>query len=489
MDKIFFLIDTNIVIKLEDDQIVNKAFAKFHSLCNENFVVICIHPLSKKDIQNDKDEKRKEKTLSKIEKYKIIENIPIADESTLKNLFGKIKSCRDKIDCQLLYALKKHAVSFLVTEDNGIHQRAKKTSLKNKVLTVNQAINVLERLFPQKIKIALPNIQYRSLYNLNINDEIFNSLREDYPDFQLWLEKCAERQEEAWIVKNLSSNKIESICIHKEANEEDYADYNLPKKSLKLATFKVDEHYRGKKLGELMLKQAFLYAIKNNFKSCWMTVFPKHKVLIDFIKDFGFYKIGTTDKKTKKKELVFQKTFIKPNDYTLKGLDYHIKYFPFYDDRDNIKKYIIPIEKKYYEILFPEQKSQRSFPGIEEEVPGNTIKKVYLCHASIKKLKRGDLLFFYVSSPIQSIVSIGIVESIFRSTKLSEVVSYIGKRSVYPFSEIKEMMEKELLVIEFRFVKHLNKVTLSQLKKQEIIKGPPQSIQKLENYKEFKQIC
>ena len=492
MDKTFFLIDTNIVIKLEDDRIIEDAFTKFYRLCKENSVVACIHPLSEKDIQNDGDEQRKEKTLSKIKKYTVIKDPPIAEETDLKDSFGAINSPNDKIDCQLLYALQRHAVSFLVTEDNGIHQRAKKLSLKNKVLTINQSINVLERLFPQEIKIALPNIKYRRLYNLETDDKIFNSLKEDYPKFQEWLKRCAEEQVEAWIVKTSNSNKIESICIHKEANEKDYVEYHLPKRSLKLATFKVDECHRGKKLGELMLKQAFLYAIENNFKACWITVFPKHKDLIDFIKDFGFSEIGTTnliDKETGKKEMVFQKIFVKPDNYDLEGLDYHIKYFPFYDDREDIRKYIIPIKKDYYETLFPEKKIQQSFPGMEREIPGNTIKKVYLCHASIRRLKRGDLLFFYISSPLQSIASIGIVESTFCSTELSKVISYIGKRSVYSFLEIKKMIEKELLVIEFRFVKHLNQgVTLSQLEKQKMIEGPPQSIQELKNYKKFKQI-
>ena len=98
-------------------------------------------------------------------------------------------------------------------------------------------------------------------------------------------------------------------------------------------------------------------------------------------------------------------------------------------------------------------------------------------------------MFFYVSSPVQSIRSIGIVESTFRSTQLNEVVSYIGKRSVYSFEEIKEMTEKNVLVIEFRFVKHLNpEVTFQQLKRMSIINGPPQSIQKLNNYIQFKSL-
>ena len=245
--------------------------------------------------------------------------------------------------------------------------------------------------------------------------------------------------------------------------------------------------YRGKKLGELILKQAFLYSVENNFKSCWMTVFPKHEVLIDFIKDFGFKKIGETERKnieTNDPELVFQKDFMKPERSDLKGLEYHIKHYPFYDDKKEI--YIIPIQEQYYHILFPEQKPQ--MPLIREsEIPGNTIKKVYLCHASTKKLQCGDLIFFYVSSPVQAVTSIGIIENAFRSDQLSKIISRIGKRSVYSFKEIEKMAQKEVLVIEFRFIKHLKKeIPLKELKNKNIITDVPQSIQGLRNYEILK---
>ena len=503
MDKIFFLIDTNIVIQLEDNQIVNNAFAKFYNLCNKNSAVIYIHPLSKKEIQKDKDENRKKSILSKIDKYTLLVNPPSADEQQLKKLFGKINKTNDEIDCQLLYALFKNSVAFLVTEDIRIHQRAKKVDLKNKVFTVNQANNMLERLFPPPNEIILPTINNPYIYNINDKDQIFDSLKDEYTDFAKWFKKCSQEQEKAWTVcPPLDNTPLEAICIYKEAKEEDYIKYKLPKKSLKLATFKVAESHRGKKLGELMLKQAFLYAVKNKFKSCWMTAFPKYKVLIDFIKDFGFVEIGHTDRKDKKMketELVFQKVFVKPKNYPLSGLDFHIKYSPLYDDRKKIGKYIIPIQEKYYEILFPEynapdfEEYQIPFAGLDlpsrTGTPGRTIKKVYLCHSPIKQLKTGDLLFFYVSDPIQAIRSIGVVESVFRSDELLKVVSHIGKRSVYSFLEIEKMIKNKVLVIEFRFIKHLKRdITLKELKDKRIIKAHPQSIQNLTNYKMLKNI-
>ena len=489
MDKLYFLIDTNIFIQIEDQAIIKDSFNKFHRLCIENSAVILIHSLSREEIRKDKNSERKKAILSKIDKYTKLKNPPLADEQEISHLFGLVEKENDKTDCQFLYALYKHAVSFLVTEDIGIHKKAQKISLKQKVLTVNQANNMLERLFPKQNDFSFPTIQNLHLYNINFEDNIFDNLKEDYSSFQTWWEKCSTEQVQAWIVQSL--NKLESICIYKEAKEEDYTNYNLPKKSLKLATFKVDESHRGKKLGELMLKQAFFYAIQNNFKACWITVFPKHKVLIDFIKDFGFEKVGKTnlkDKKTNEPELIFQKSFFKTKNCKLKSLNFHIKYFPVYDDSNNIGKHLIPIQEKYHNILFPEKKEQLSLFHTQE-IQGNTIKKVYLCHASTTQLKSGDLLFFYVSSPIQAISSIGIIESVFRSNELFKVVSHIGKRSVYSFSEIEEMTKQKVLVIEFRFIKHLTKnIKLQELKKKKIITAHPQSIQILKNYEKFKNI-
>ena len=204
------------------------------------------------------------------------------------------------------------------------------------------------------------------------------------------------------------------------------------------------------------------------------------------MKEIG--KTDLKDKNTQESELVFQKNFFKPKKSRLKELDFHIKYSPLYDDGNHIGKYIIPIQEKYYKILFPEKKKQLSFFS-SEEIPGNTIKKVYLCHAPTKQLKSSDLLFFYVSSPIQAITSIGIVESVFRSNELFKVVSHIGKRSVYSFSEIKKMTKQKVLVIGFRFIKHLEEeINLKKLKDKNILKAPPQSIQNLKNYKYLKEL-
>ena len=69
------------------------------------------------------------------------------------------------------------------------------------------------------------------------------------------------------------------------------------------------------------------------------------------------------------------------------------------------------------------------------------------------------------------------------------IFRFSGSYSHHPFSEIEKMTKRIVLVIEFRFIKHLMKgITLQKLKKEKIIKAPPQSIQNLKNYENLKQI-
>ena len=63
------LIDTNILIHLEDNKIVDDDFYKFYQLAVSNNCQILYHPDCIKDISKDKDFIRKEILKSKLKKY------------------------------------------------------------------------------------------------------------------------------------------------------------------------------------------------------------------------------------------------------------------------------------------------------------------------------------------------------------------------------------------------------------------------------------
>lgn len=185
----------------------------------------------------------------------------------------------------------------------------------------------------------------------------------------------------------------------------------------------------------------------------------------------------------KGEELVFFKPMNPPKDLLpMNPLDFHIRYSPHYYDDENIKKFVIPIQNKFHDSLFPEMAQQLSLGGISltSVIPGNTIRKVYLSHANIKDLPPGSLIFFYRSSPAQHITTIGIVESADRLTDVESLAAAIGKRSVYSNEEVKMMIGKEVLVINFRLACHREAgVHFSALSKAGILNGPPQTIMEL----------
>ena len=152
--------------------------------------------------------------------------------------------------------------------------------------------------------------------------------------------------------------------------------------------------------------------------------------------------------------------------------------------RAGANKYIIPIQPRYHEDLFPDLSSMKGSLFEKDQslysCQGNTIKKAYLCHAKTKSIKRGDIIFFYRSRDRKSIQCMGIVEDAFFSDNVNDVFAMIAKRTVYNYEELQSIMNRKTLVILFRYIVCQNEVSSKRLR--EIgIKGNIQSIRQIDN--------
>jgi hypothetical protein len=94
---------------------------------------ICYHHAQIEDLMRDKDEQRKTAQLSRIKQYAPLQKPPIPTVADLITLGWKQNSEHDKVDNILLFSVKRSAVSFLVTEDRGIHKKAAKAGLSDRV--------------------------------------------------------------------------------------------------------------------------------------------------------------------------------------------------------------------------------------------------------------------------------------------------------------------------------------------------------------------
>jgi len=496
------LIDTNILIGLEDNKEIDTRLSSLFQKCQSHNVQVFIHEASRTDIERDKNNPRKAIILSKIAKFPELKDIPIPDKSSLESIYGEIKKPNDYVDVVLLHTLHEvGAIDFLVTQDRGIHKRAAQLNITNRVFTVEDALVWLRDKY-DRTPVPLPFVEEKQCHQINRKDDIFTSLQNDYAGFNDWFNNsCVRSHRHCWTIN--FDNKIAGLVIRKDESFDALLRtvptarelfHKTPDKILKICTFKINEKFRGEKFGEQLLKQTLWWSHKNNYELVYLTVFPKHKSLVDLLFQYGFENIGRA-----KGELYLAKSFVpgilstEPQSETLA---YHRQYYPTFISDETVRKFLIPIHADYYAELFPENVNKRiaglfdavgGSPG--SRIPGNTIRKVYVCNAKINTIRLGDiLLFFHLknsnSLDSQCLVTLGIVDGFNITNKNDELLRLTAKRSVFNQEELEKFTAnntKKVKIINFLIAGHITP-PIPYSKMENIgIKGPYQSIRRIDH--------
>lgn len=447
------LIDTNIIINLEANKIIEESFTNFIQLAYQFNCDVFYHKDCEKDILRDKDIERQKITLSKLKKYTSFPNAAAPTVEFIK-IVGE-KKINDQIDNKQLYQAYLKYTDLFVTEDNGIHKKAKKVGCTN-VINILEALEFLKELFVFRIP-KHPVLEHLSLRNIlpELKSEFFNSLRANYQGFDDWFIKSAQKNRQCYQFK--SDSKIGAILIYKEENATEHRIKNLHENVLKMCTFKVAETAFGNKLGELFLSKMFALCIEKKLKFLYLTVFEGQHQLIELLEGFGFNKEKFTNSEGKE-ELRLIKCLDKAN--LELGTEINSKTnHPFYDDGPEIEKYVIPIQDRFYRTLFKDgnYRQDQLFDNTVNEIQGNTITKAYICASSRKRMQKGAILLFYASGTHQLIEPLGILESIQRVSDFKELKLFVNKRTVFTDLDLERMLDerKELTVVLFRHVYYL----------------------------------
>jgi len=475
-----FLLDTNILIPLEDSNIpLPPGLADFVRLAQEHGHPLVFHPASEEDINRDRDEDRRRRTRDRLSQYTrldCVQDCPWNTSSTNEN---------DACDNEILYALECDAAHYLVTEDREIHKKAVSRNIGIRVFGIQAAEDFLRRLY-EPTSVQLPNIKDVPLHSLThlLSDEFFDSLREDY-DFDPWFRRNAGDGRRAWVYWS-SPEKLGALCIYARKENDDITGRGniLPGSSLKLCTFKVGEGCRGRKVGELFLKAAFRYATENRLENIYIHGnSDKQNILFDLLSDFGFTEYGRYDD-----DVVFVKNHpvIAPDDSSidLSAFEYFRKYFPHFRHDSGVRKFIIPIRPEYHRILFSDYASPVDPPQLtlfdSTNTASNAIKQAYLCHAKLGQISPGDIILFYRSTDEKAITNLGIVEQYETLEDANEIVDRVRRRTVYSMSEIKSMAIKPTKVMLFRLVKHFtHPPSFDWLKQNRVVNGNIQTIREI----------
>lgn len=483
------LFDTNILILRENNHVIPDNLAKMMELLNGLSCTCHIHPLSKNEIKKDGNNERRNVNLSKLSAYSELASCPdyLKDESFIQAI-EEPKNENDIVDNQLLYCVYKNAVDYLITEDQAILNKADILGLEQ-VMSINEAIVSFEQFYPKTDINLLPSFIIDKGYNFDLNDEIFTTLKRDYPEFSSywWPKKVAKRDVYAY---KSYDGKINAILVLKiEENENiDCVPTLKTNKILKICLFKVAEHAQGLRLGERLIRMAIDYAIANEVEEIYLTHFKEKKdSLIYLIEKFGFFKYGENSRG----EEIFIKQIIKKDDKIDDILEINKMYYPSFYSGDKVKKHIVPIYPQFHKKLFPDHNintRQRSLFDLTSS-EGNSIKKAYICNSNTGKIAPGDILLFYRTNDNMSITTLGTVESVhFKLKSPEEIFKLIAKRTVFSFEEVKSICNSDVLVILFNQNFHLiHDVSYKTLCQTGVVSGPIQTITEIsdKNYRDI----
>lgn len=282
------------------------------------------------------------------------------------------------------------------------------------------------------------NIIRRPFGKISLQDSFFQSLRDDYQEFDEWFQKKSAQGAYAF-VQYENSKLIGFLYLKIEENEVTDVEPNIcADRILKIGTFKIEAH--GTKMGEQFIKVIVDYAISENVDVCYLTIFEKHQSLIDLVCRFGFEPYGEKGKGIQKENVYLKQMKRITGDIS--------KDFP-YINIDLAKKYLLSIYPKYHSIMFPDSILTTENKDIITDVSyTNSIHKIYVCTMKqVEDLKYGDIVVLYRTSEEGKVAeysavatSVCVVENVKKQDEFisfEDFYNYASKYSVFDKRELR----------------------------------------------------
>lgn len=295
--------------------------------------------------------------------------------------------------------------------------------------------------------------KWRYLSELDINDSFFDSLKTDYPEFEEWYSKKANEGKQAFAY--IDEQGIGAFVMLKRGECEDIHLENktLPKRSrLKISTLKLSERVEGIRLGEGAIGIALWNWLESDDEEIYVTVFDKHRKLIEMLQRFGFRIAGYNSRH----EGVYYRS--------KNSIDFSTPYtsFPFIN-KETPYFAMLPITAEWHDKIFPYSELKNTKQDTEEFAAANGMTKTYIGFpCSIPAYSSGMPIMIYrmseenktFKSVVTSYGTIVRFETIKQDgiclKSFDEYVKLVGNKSVFTNDKIKEFYEKEenLFVLE-----------------------------------------
>ncbi len=202
----------------------------------------------------------------------------------------------------------------------------------------------------------------------NIKDGFFDSLKQDYPEFESWFEKKSKSSTTAYVSKDEAGN-VEAFVYVKDEESEVVGD--LPAEPrMKIGTIKISSESEGTRLGEGGIGLALWRWQRSPLDQIYLTVFPKQEKLIGLIERYGFVLKGN-----KGGECVYLKDK-RELDYSDGDIPW-LKSFPYLDP-DFRRGVYIPIEARFHDNMFAYSELRNTHQKTDPLPVANGVMKVFI---------------------------------------------------------------------------------------------------------------
>lgn len=327
--------------------------------------------------------------------------------------------------------------------------------------------------------------QWKRFSDCTLDDPFFDSLKSDYPEFPTWFgKKCAQGEQV------LVYDDEEGICalIYLKVEEEpiQMVGHELPiERRMKIGTLKLGERVQGQRLGEGALGVALWRWQETGLNQVYVTVFPKHNVLIDLLEKFGFKRIGQNNRG----ECIYLRSRLEPD------FSSPFSAFPFVGPQFDKAGYL-PIEAGYHDTLFPYSELSRTAQETEELAAANGMSKVFIAFPySTMHHKVGEPIVVYrihngegrqYRSAITSFCTVTKITQVKRANRVlisfDEYLALVSNKSVYSAAELADQYQskRNIVVLEMVYNGYFGKghnVNFKTLKDKGLFNDYPYNVQ------------
>jgi len=480
------LLDTNILIHREATTVVKQEIGVLFSWFDRLHYIKCVHPLSIAEIHKHRDPRVVATFDVKLKNYVELRT-EAAESPEIQRLRATDVDQNQRNDTTLLKELFARRVDLLITEDRGIHTKAKLLGIADRVFTIDDFLEKVTAENPNLASYGVLAVKKEHFGNINLQDPFFDSFKRDYREFAGWFNRKAD--EIAYICKSGTGEILAFLYLKAEDEREPYSDITPafgPKRRLKIGTLKVTMN--GYKLGERFLKIVFDNALLFKVDEIYVTIFKAdadQERLIALLLDWGFHQHGLK-RSPSGEELVLVRDFSPRVD-----LAHPRKTYPYVSERQ--RKFIVPIYPDYHTELLPDSILRTESPAdfVENRPNRNAIRKVYVSRSIRRDMQPGDIIVFYRTASGGSghytsvATTLGLVEGIITSiSSAEEFISLCRKRSVFSDAELTSHWNYNIrnrpFVVNFLYVYSLPKrPNLAKLKEERIIPEAPRGFDQI----------